>query len=280
MSERFAFGKNWSNFLSVLNEQRIRSSTEDLRKVVGDLQGKSFLDVGCGSGIHSLAALRLGASRIHSFDYDEDSVHCALELKRRFAPDANWTAEQGSALDENYIRSLEQFDVVYSWGVLHHTGDMWRALGLVALPVREKLMIAIYNDQGNTSRRWHWLKKKYNQGGKATKLMAKLFVWYAGWGKNILRDFVTLRPLRTIRQWKGYSQQRGMSPWHDVVDWAGGYPFEVAKPEKIFQFYRDRGFALEYLSTCGGGLGCNQFVFIRHPAADAGVRHLANEIAL
>jgi len=258
MSSRFSFGKNWSNYLSVLNEERIQASTEDLRKVVGDLRGKTFLDIGSGSGIHSLAAVRMDAARVYSFDYDQDSVNCAHELKRRFAPDANWTIEKGSALEESYIRSLGQFDVVYSWGVLHHTGDMWRALELAVLPAREKLMIAIYNDQGRASRFWLWAKRRYNKGSFITKRILELFTLGVGWVPALL-----LAPLHTARKWRDYSRQRGMSPWYDVVDWAGGYPFEVAKPEQVFQFYRDRGFVLDYMTTCAGGLGCNQFVFNR-----------------
>ncbi len=56
---------------------------------------------------------------------------------------------------------------------------------------------------------------------------------------------------------------RGMSRWHDYLDWVGGYPFEVAKPEEVFEFCRDRGFELENMTTCGGGFGCNEFVFVR-----------------
>src|SRR3974390_2926307 len=103
--ERFSFGENWRNFLATVDDDKIAGATARLRKALGDLQGKTFLDVGCGSGLHSLAAVRLGARLVHSFDYDSNSVGCAVELKRRFAPDADWTMEQGSALDAVYLRS-------------------------------------------------------------------------------------------------------------------------------------------------------------------------------
>jgi 2-polyprenyl-6-hydroxyphenyl methylase/3-demethylubiquinone-9 3-methyltransferase len=53
-----------------------------------------------------------------------------------------------------------------------------------------------------------------------------------------------------------------MSTRHDLVDWVGGYPFEVAKPETVFGFLRDRGFELRHLKSCAGGLGCNEYVFL------------------
>jgi len=109
---RFEFGANWARYLSVVSEKHIESAAEKLSAWLGDLRGKSFLDVGCGSGIHSVAALKLGASRVVSFDYDPLSVGCAQEMKRRFAPGAKWTIERGSALDEAHLRSLGRFDCV------------------------------------------------------------------------------------------------------------------------------------------------------------------------
>ena len=156
--ERFEFGKNWAKFLELLNEQRIAEAEASLRQMLecDDLKGKSFLDIGSGSGLFSLAARRLGA-RVHSFDYDPHSVACTAELRRRYFPaDEAWTVESGSALDAEYLRGLGQFDIVYSWGVLHHTGEMWRALDNAHLPVAPggRLFIAIYNDTGSQSARW------------------------------------------------------------------------------------------------------------------------------
>jgi 2-polyprenyl-3-methyl-5-hydroxy-6-metoxy-1,4-benzoquinol methylase len=260
--ERFAFGENWGKFLKNVNPSRIAESEFDLKEMLGvpSLEGKSFLDIGSGSGLSSLAAYNLGAS-VLSFDYDPQSVACTSALKANFHPGADrWRVAQGSALDTNYVKSLGQFDIVYSWGVLHHTGDMWTGLANVVCNVAPggALFLALYNDQGRRSVYWKWLKKLYVSLPPALR---GFIVWPALvrlWGPSIIRDTLRGDPSKS---WRNYVSSRGMSPYHDVIDWVGGYPFEVSKPEEIFDFYRKHGFVLERLKTCAGGLGCNQFVF-------------------
>jgi 2-polyprenyl-6-hydroxyphenyl methylase/3-demethylubiquinone-9 3-methyltransferase len=262
--ERFKFGENWSRFLKVLNDERILEAEKSLKQMLGveDLAGKSFLDIGSGSGLFSLVARRLGA-HVYSFDYDPQSVACTRELKRRYFPsDLDWTAVEGNVLDRDYVQSLGTFDVVYSWGVLHHTGAMWRALENANLPVADtgRLFIAIYNDQGGKSRRWRKVKQLYVSGALGRNLVSAIFIPYFVLG-GLAVDL--LKGQNPVTHYTEYKKSRGMSRVHDWFDWLGGYPFEVAKPEEIFEFYRDRGFVLDKQITCGGGLGNNQFVFTR-----------------
>jgi 2-polyprenyl-3-methyl-5-hydroxy-6-metoxy-1,4-benzoquinol methylase len=265
--ERFEFGKNWSRFLTTLDDQRIAEAERAIIDMLElpDLSGKRFLDIGSGSGLSSLAARRLGAS-VHSFDYDPHSVACTTELRRRYYPqDDSWTVEEGSALDADYIRSLGKFDIVYSWGVLHHTGEMWKALENAQMPVIAggKLFLAIYNDTGSQSARWRWIKKTYNRLPRLMKTPFTIAVSAPEEAKSLIRSLVKARPSEYIQTWTHYDKNRGMSHWHDLVDWVGGYPYEVAKPEEIFDFYRARGFTLTKLKCGSVGLGCAEYVFQR-----------------
>ena len=261
--ERFKFGQNWQRFLKTLDDTRIAEAERSLRQMleVENLQGIRYLDIGSGSGIFSLAARRLGA-QVHSFDYDPQSVACAAELKRQYFPDdLNWSIEEGSVLDADYVQTLGKFEVVYSWGVLHHSGAMWQALEHAAVPVADggKLFVAVYNDQGGKSNRWRMVKRLYCKGLVGRILVTEVFFSYF-FAKGLAVD--VLRAKNPIQRYKNYKKTRGMSITTDWHDWLGGYPFEVAKPEEIFYFCKERGFRLERLKTCAGGLGNNEFVFV------------------
>jgi len=159
------------------------------------------------------------------------------------------------------MKSLRKFDIVYSWGVLHHTGDLWLALANAAVPVAEKglLFIAIYNDQGFRSRIWKRIKKLYvsSRLGRIFVLSAFLPAFFI---EGLFHDIS--RGKNPVHRYREYQQQKGMSVLYDWIDWLGGYPFEVAKLEKIIEFCRKIGFDLQKMVPAPG-LGNNQFVFER-----------------
>src|SRR5438093_233639 len=192
--QRFEFGRNWARFLSALDDRKIEAATHSLEKTLGveSLDGKRFLDVGSGSGLFSLAARRLGA-KVHSFDYDPESVACTGELKlRHFPNDNSWKIEAGSVLNHDYLRQLGEFEIVYCWGVLHHTGAMWQALENITGLVGEggKLFIALYNDQGFKSKAWRKMKRFYCSGLAGKICASAVFVPYFMLGGFVFADHV------------------------------------------------------------------------------------------
>lgn len=261
--ERFKFGENWSRFLSSMSETRIQQAIVALQRMLGleHLRGRSFLDIGSGSGLSSLAARRMGA-QVHSLDYDPACVACTESLRDRYFPgDDKWTIEQGSALDEDHLSQIGKFDVVYSWGVLHHTGQMWQGLKNAMIPLRENgiLFVAIYNHQFGWTK-WHtFLKRCYNRGSFIGKGAVLAYYTVTTLVLGLAADLAALR--NPLLRYRSANQPRGMTWWAGVVDWAGGYPFETARPEEIFGFLKEHGCQLQGLKTCGNRQGCNEFVF-------------------
>jgi 2-polyprenyl-6-hydroxyphenyl methylase/3-demethylubiquinone-9 3-methyltransferase len=232
---------------------------------VESLSGKSVLDAGSGSGLFSLAAVRLGAARVHSFDYDLGSVACTEEVKRRYAPElACWTIEKGSVLDERYIAGLGFFDVVYSWGVLHHTGSLEEAMEAVSRAVapRGKLLIALYDDRGWASRAWLPVKRLYVSSRPGAAVVAAVFVPLFV-VKGLLSDLA--RGRNPVARYREYRKLRGMSIVHDWFDWLGGYPFEVISAERVNDFYARRRFRLAKLKRGHGRDRNNEFLFVKDP---------------
>ena len=209
---RFEFGRNWAQFLELLDESRIEHAVESLADMLGtrELNGK------------------------------------------------------GSALDRKYLGSLGLFDVVYSWGVLHHTGDMWGALENAHRLVKADglLVLALYNDAGGRSVLWKGIKRAYLALPVPLRPAFAGLTILPGELRMLASAVAKGRPMEYVELWTKYAEKkRGMNRWRDVIDWVGGYPYEYSRSDKVFDFYRERGFVMRRFRCSAGSLGCNEFVF-------------------
>lgn len=259
---RFGFGANWADYIERnYSEERVEISRQHLLGFMklGSLEGKSFLDIGCGSGLHSLAAWRSGAARIFSFDYDADSVATTKKLHQMSGSPSNWIVVQGSVLDDEFMRNIPKADVVYSWGVLHHTGAMWKAIENAGRCVAANGMfyIALYaKDVYVSPPAEYWLKVK-RQYNLANPLQKRWMEWRYAWRDSIRGHLI--RGKSPLKFWREYKQSRGMSYWHDVKDWLGGWPMEFAGNKETELFAREKlGLDLVHIRA---GEGNTEFLF-------------------
>ena len=273
---RFQFGENWKDFvMRKFSLDRLESAKAKLLSSlrIDSLKGLSFLDIGCGSGLHSLAAIKAGARRVVSFDYDLRSVETSEFLRKLYSPDSDWTIIQGSVLDRDFVSSLGFFDVVYSWGVLHHTGNVWKALrnAARAIDANGVLFIALYShtvyengqlDGAPSPEQWINMKRRYNDaGGLQKKFMEYKHVWNTFLRPQYMNPLQLYRNYRKFKELeKDYLQSRGMELWTDVRDWLGGWPMEFVNEIELQKFAGTR-LGLQIVEMYGGE-GNTEFILV------------------
>jgi SAM-dependent methyltransferase len=260
---RYGFGKNWADYIRKnLSDEAVERSRAHLAEFlrVDSLQGLTFLDIGCGSGLHSLAAHRLGAERIISFDYDPDSVATTEQVRQYAGNPPNWTVVQGSVLDRTFMEKVPKTDIVYSWGVLHHTGDMWGAVRNAAIPMKPDAVfcIALYSSDiylNPPPQYWIELRRRYNLSGPLRK---RIMEWQYALQFSFMPALRAGRnPVKEIRAYVG----RGMAFWTDVKDWLGGYPMDFAGLRETRDFCR-RELRLDLVNVKAGE-GNTEYLFCR-----------------
>lgn len=250
----FEFGKNWASFSHQLDEKRIEDAKDSLESLFGKtaVEKKSFLDIGCGSGLFSIAAARLGASRVVGLDIDPVSVSTSERNVEKWLGDRSMrvSIQQASALDTDRMELLGRFDLVYSWGVLHHTGNMALALENAAMRVKKNglFMIAIYNKHWS-SPLWRLVKWLYNKVGEFWRKVLILVFTPIIFAAKFLVTFKN--PLK---------MKRGMDFMHNITDWVGGYPYEYAGVSEMKERLERYGFSLLSVRTTAVPTGCNEYV--------------------
>jgi 2-polyprenyl-3-methyl-5-hydroxy-6-metoxy-1,4-benzoquinol methylase len=256
---RFEFGKNWKDFLNTVSETEIQKAAADIKRWLQteSLKGKRIIDIGSGSGIHSYVFYLMNAEELISFDYDTDSVEATKKIWQNAGSPDNWKITQGSILDTEFANSLGKFDIIYSWGVLHHTGNMWKAIENASslLNANGIFWISIYQ-KGPAYPRHLKLKLKYNASSPAGK---KIMIYSSVCKIMIKRVLSGKNPFKWNQK-----TDRGMNVYHDLIDWLGGLPYEVADKNEIEKFCNERNLKLEKAEIVTEG-GCSNYLFRRIP---------------
>ncbi len=255
----FAFGKNWRSFAGLIDDERIANSDRGVQRLFPDgaLNGKTVIDIGCGSGLPALSLLRAGAAHVTCIDIDADSVATARDTLERHAPAAAWSAAVTSVFEAS-----GRYDAVYSWGVLHHTGDMWRAIDKAGAMVAPGgiLAIAIYAE---TPLCGVWKVEKAIYARASAPVQKLIRILFGVW-RTVISGLAT-----GFRKRPPTDGRRGMERDHDIHDWLGGYPYESATPEEIDAFLTAREFSALRVLPFGGrrhglfGSACDEYVYRR-----------------
>ncbi len=258
----FEFGENWKNYSKTIDQKRINSAIEGVKKLFPDgLAGKTFLDIGCGSGLHSLAALSLGAASVTAVDIDENSVSTTQELLTKYAP--------GSEMEP---RRLRLFSTRRQMRLARSTSSIPGVCCITPATCGEQsnvqlnfvnsggqFAIAIYSATSCDSM-WKAEKKFYSRAPRPIQWT----IW-----QIYMAAFLTAKTLlgrNPISYVRNYSEMRGMNFSHDAHDWLGGYPYETATATEIHDrickmgFTEKRSFPLP-VSRGLFGSGCHEFVF-------------------
>ena len=273
---RYHFGKNWQKYLRHFTDERVSTAINCLQSLTRDIKNRSFLDIGCGSGLHSLAALRAGAREITSFDYDYDAVAATTSLWEKEGRPKHWTILQGSVLDANFMQLLPKADIVYSWGVLHHTGNVWQSIRNASTAMHNDSLfcIALYSASiyenaqiyGCPSpHEWIKIKQNYNCASSLGKKIME-YAYAAGYysGGISLRN-LPQNMQRLFNQIRNYGKQRGMEYWTDIRDWLGGLPMEFVREFDCAKLcINELNLKLVKLNT---GEGNTEYVFQKENAA-------------
>jgi len=252
----FNFGANWQQFSQgSLDSLKFEEAFNSLDQLIGHekIRGSSFLDIGCGSGIFAIAASLAGTRKVIGIDISKESIAVSISNKKRFA-DQNTIDFFHKSIFDNDILQLGQFDIVYSWGVLHHTGDMWKSIDIASQLVSPNslFVIAIYNRHWSCGT-WKMIKRFYNT---VPAFIQRLMIW-------IFFVVIATAKLIVTRKNPFKEQKRGMSFYYDVIDWVGGYPYEYADRNEVINHVEKLGFKCIKFVKPVVPTGCNEFVFLR-----------------
>ena len=257
--KHFKFGENWKNFSNLIDNNRLKEAVTSLKKLTNkkSLNNLSFLDIGCGSGLCSLAAIQLNCKKIYAIDQDEQSIKTTKKVLQK----SRFKKVKVEKKDLFTLNEKEKFDIVYSWGVLHHTGNMLEAIKKSTKMVSKNgmLILALYK-KTKLCNLWKIEKYIYKSSPKVIQNFIKnLFIF-------LFKLAMILKRKNFSNYINDYKTKRGMDFYHDVHDWLGGYPYESISIEEISKIMDKFGYKMirsfQVKKQIGFfGTGCDEYVF-------------------
>ena len=257
--KHFKFGENWKNFSNLIDNNRLKEAVTSLKKLTNkkSLNNLSFLDIGCGSGLSSLAAIQLNCKKIYAIDQDEQSIKTTKKVLQK----SRFKKVKVEKKDLFTLNEKEKFDIVYSWGVLHHTGNMLEAIKKSTKMVSKNgiLILALYK-KTKLCNLWKIEKYIYKSSPKVIQNFIKnLFIF-------LFKLAMILKRKNFSNYINDYKTKRGMDFYHDVHDWLGGYPYESISFEEISKIMDKFGYKMirsfQVKKQIGFfGTGCDEYVF-------------------
>ena len=212
-----------------------------------DIEGKSVLDAGCGTGIFSIIFARNGAASVLGIDISEGSLETAKALKTKFDLE-NASFQKQDMLDLPFAD--ESFDIVWAWGTVHHTTDPFKAMSELIRVLRAEgsILLAVYTRTRVTFLHEIIRKALVRTPRKTWKALSKILA-------------LVLSPVVYFFK-KREKSRKGEKLEELIMDWYFVPIRHYYYPEEIKVFLEEQGFTIEkYLPASGRFNSTSNFIY-------------------
>ncbi|MFQ6107920.1 MAG: class I SAM-dependent methyltransferase [Candidatus Aminicenantales bacterium] len=212
-----------------------------------EVLNKSVLDAGCGTGVFSIIFARMGALSVVGIDISKRSLERAQRQADQLGLQ-NATFQKVNMLRLPFTDAC--FDIVWSWGSVHHTADPFGCLAelIRVLKPGGSLLVAVYRRTGLT-----FLHETLRKG--LIRLPSKYWIPFSRFLSLVAAPGISLFKKRDKSR-KGEKLEQLLFDWFFV-------PIRHSYlPEEIKSFLVKRGLVIKkYLPFSGRFNSTSNFIF-------------------